>query len=361
VTTVSSPRVERALALLKTAQEMATPDTPLGRRARQLLHEESGLSLEGVDLALDYSLEHSPGRSTLLQLGKRLPESTKSHVLLAGNVFVAGFRAILLGVLQADECFVRPSSRAQTMTMLLAEASPGAFQVVDQLRPEPGDHVWAYGSDETLNQLRADLPRGTRLHAHGSGMAVAVFVEPKQLYDEDDLWQALSGLTTDVILFDQRGCLSPRLVLVQGSEAFSQKIAGLLTSALTDAESFVPRGLLSADEQANILHYETIFTFLGAFRRAGLGGVTLDPESERIVMSPVGRYLHITRTSDALALMCTLGPHITSFGTWGDPHLEGQVLEAIGRRRVAAFGRFQQPELDGPVDLRPGLTPEVLS
>jgi hypothetical protein len=351
---------QRALQLLQAAQEIATPDTPLGKRARQLLQEETGLSPEGVDLALDYSLEHSPGRSTLLQLGKRLPECQRSHVLLPGNVFVAAFRAILLAVLQADECFVRPSSRARTMTALLCEASPGAFRIVEQLRPDPGDHVWAYGSNETLAQLRADLPRGVFLHAHGSGMAVAAFVEPRQMYDEDELWQAISGLTTDVILFDQRGCLSPRLVLVQGSETFAQQIAHHLVDTLTDAESIIARGSLSADEQADILHYETIFTYLGAFHRAGQGGVTLDPELERFVVPPVGRYLHITRTSDALGLIRTLGPHITSFGTWGDARLEGQILAAIGRRRVAAFGTFQQPELDGPVDLRPGWTPETL-
>jgi hypothetical protein len=355
------PRSEKALRLLDAAQQIAAPNTFLGQRARALLHAETGLSPQGIDLALDYCLEHWAGRSGVLQLQKRLLSCETSHVLLAGNVFVAAFRAILLGVLQADTCFVRPSSRAQTMAQLLHEGSGAAFELTTALKPKPGDHVWAYASDATLASLRAELPRGVFLYPHGHGMSVAVFVEPKQRASDESLWEAVSGLTTDVILFDQRGCLSPRLVLIQGSLAFSEKIARFLEQALSDAQTQIPRGTLSADEEADARHYEAIFRYLGAFRRAGRGGVTLDPLPERRVVPPSGRYLHLVRTNEVLNQIEDLKPHMTALAVFGDDLLEGTVRSRIGPCRIARFGELQKPPLDGPVDLRPGPTPERLS
>jgi len=246
------------------------------------------------------------------------------------------------------------------MTELLHEGSGGAFELVSELKPNPGDHVWAYGSDGTLDKLRAELPRGVFLYAHGHGMSAAAFVEPKQTLDEDALWEAVSGLTTDTVLFDQRGCLSPRLVLIQGGRAFAEKVAEFLQQALSDAEEQVPRGSLSSSEQAEARHYETIFRYIGAFRRAGLGGITLDPILERRFVPPSGRYLHLTRTTELLPQLEQLGPYLTSISLFGDELLEGIVRSQLGRARIARFGDMQRPPLDGPVDLRPGLKPEPL-
>jgi hypothetical protein len=351
---------ERALRLLRAAEEIANPKSPLGILARERLHEETGLGPEGIDLALDYSLEHRASRTTVLQLGRRLSPCPRSHVLLAGNVFVAAFRAILLGVLQADECFVRPSRRARAMTELLHSASGGVFSIVENLRPEPGDHLWAYGSDSTLDELESSLPRGVFLHRHGSGLALAAFVEPPQMYSEDELWAAISGLTTDIVLFDQRGCQSPRVVLIEGSEKFARHIETLLSGALLDAERHIPRGTLSPEEKADAHHYEAIFTYFGAFTRAGLGGITLDPEPARIVVPPVGRYLHLTRTKSILESAEHLAAQVTSFATFGNDRLEGSLLSLFGRRRVSSFGQFQRPALDGPVDVRPATEPKLL-
>lgn len=345
---------------MRAVELIADASTDLGRRARLELTEESGLSEEGVDLALCFSLEHGASRATITQLGLRLPKSERSHVLLSGNVFVGAYRAILIGILQGSECFVRASRRAQVLPRLLHEAAPGAFQLVSELAPEPGEPVWAYAHDETLTELRRSLPTGVRLHAHGSGMAAAVLAPSASLPSDAELDQLAADLTTDTVLFDQRGCLSPRVLIVQGTRAFAEDFQARLVRSLEDAEAQVPRGALTPEESADALRYEATFRYVGGFQRAGRGAVTLDPEPERLLIPPIGRYLHITQTTSALTLLSELGPRLTAVAYSGQEKLPGLILEALGPRRLVAFGQLQRPPLDGPVDLRSGLVAEIV-
>lgn len=357
---VTDDQAARAFALARAAELIADGSTEIGKRARRELPEETGLSPENVDLALLFSLEHEASRATILQLGARLPSSERSHVLLSANVFVAAYRAILIGILQGQTCQVRASRRAQTMARLLAEGSNGAFELVQELQVEPGDHVWAYAHDSTLDELRKSLPQGARLHAHGSGMAAAVLFEPLIEAPEEELDQLACDLTTDIILFDQRGCLSPRILLLQGSEDFARDFQGRLQRALEDAETQVPRGSLSPEEAAAEKRYVMTFEYVGGLLHAGQGSVTFDPEPERLIVPPIGRHLHITRTAAPLDRLKELGPALTAVAHHGQPHLPGLLLEAIGERRMVPFGQLQRPPLDGPVDLRSGIRPEII-
>lgn len=357
---LTEDQTARAFALARAAELIADASTDLGKRARHELAEETGLSPANVDLALLFSLEHEASRATILQLGARLAPSERSHVLLSANVFVAAYRAILIGILQGQSCQVRASRRAQTMAHLLAEGSEGAFELVRELQVEPGDHVWAYAHDSTLEELRKNLPHGARLHAHGSGMAAAVLFEPLIEATEEELDQLACDLTTDIILFDQRGCLSPRILLLQGSESFARDFQTRLQRALEDAEEQVPRGTLSPEESAAEKRYLMTFEYVGGLAPAGRGSVTLDPEPERLIVPPIGRHLHITRTEAALDRLKELGPSLTAIAHHGQPHLPGLLREAIGERRMVAFGELQRPPLDGPVDLRSGIRPEIV-
>lgn len=352
-------RAERLLSLKAAAERVADANAPLGRRARERLVAETGLSPQGVDFALRNCLEHAVSRSTLSGLRRGRQLSARSHVLLSANVFVAAFRAIVLGLAQSPQCFVRPSRRSPELCELLHEGSGAAFELVDELSPQPGDPFWAYGSDETLAALRRDLPAGVRFHGHGFGMGAAVFRQPHgQL--AAPLAEAVDALARDTLAFDQRGCLSPRVVIVEGTREFAETICELLVEALESWEKRVPRGQLSVDETADALRHEATMTYLGSCVAAGMGLVFLDPVLDRVVVPPVGRYLHVCMTQDALAVLQRFGPRLTTVGVYHPESLPGLIEERIGPRRVVDLGQMQTPPLDGPVDLRSGWTPEVL-
>src|SRR6478752_1492760 len=165
-------RVER---LLEAARRLADAHTAEGRRLRERLLDTTGLSTASIELGLTRCLETAPDAAELDSLLGSTPEAPHAHVLLAGNVFVAALRAVAIGAAASERLSVRASRRVPALAEALHELAPGSFELVHTLTPKPGDRLWCYGSDETLADLRASVPRGVWLHAHGSGFgAVAV-------------------------------------------------------------------------------------------------------------------------------------------------------------------------------------------
>lgn len=352
-------RLERLLALKAAAGEIANPTSSRGKQARSALLESSSLSAEGVEYALRSCLEHSVARSTLSGIVSQTKMEARSHVLLSANVFVAAFRAIALGLIQSPRTHVRSSRRAPAFTRLLYEASHHAFDLVEELTPRAGDHFWAYASDETIAHLRATLPAGVHFHPHGAGMGAAVIREIPGVRSLD-LTSAANALALDTIAFDQRGCLSPRVVIVEGSREFAENFCNHLVTALALVEESIPRGSLSDEEKADALRHEATMTFVGSCVPAGMGLVFLDPEDGRVLIPPIGRYLHVTRTGDALPLLKAMAPGLTTVSFFNGEHLPGVLFEAIGPRRYVELGKMQTPAFDGPVDLRHAWSAEIL-
>lgn len=355
----TDPRLPRLLALLEAAKNLADPQSDFGRRARAELGESTGLSPAGVDWALSQCLEHRTSRSQITQLLRRTAPVPRAHVLLSANVFTAAFRAITLALLQTDTVFVRPSRREPLFTQLLAEASGQAFQIVDSLAPAPSDHLWAYGTDETLAQVRQKLPGGVYFHTHGSGLGVAVLSLLAQS-KTSDLERCAELLVRDTLAFDQRGCASPRFVFLQTTDESLQKFLPLLEQRFRQAEQRIPRGPLSATEQADALRYERTRAYVGPTWSTGRGIFVLDDETKPLYLPPVGRYLALVRTHDPLTHIQALAPLLTCVGVWGSPTLPGQILELLQPRRVVELGQMQMPPLDGPLDLRAPLTGELI-
>lgn len=340
-------------ALKRAAEELANPKSHFGRIAREQLPGPTGLSPEGVDYALRNCLEHDVARGTLSSLTRTAPRARRAHVLLSSNVFTATFRAILLALCQSEKVSVRPSRREPLMARLLHEASAGAFEIVDELKPEPGDHYWAYGSDETLSRLQRKLPSGVEFHGHGYGLGLAIFREAAGVRAVD-IERAARALSFDVCAFDQRGCLSPRILLIDGSRAFAESVSDALVTELDRREVELPRGKLTEEEEADARWHSDTLRFVGSFAPAGKGMVFLDPETNRMILPPVGRYLSVTVAEDVIPLVKRLGDRITTIGFFEAGHLPGLLRNVIGERRFVDVGQMQKPAVDGPVDLRKG-------
>src|SRR6478736_2813162 len=202
-------------------------------------------------------------------------------------------------------------------------APPARATGAERPRPALGQRVL-----RCVSGHRARTPAvGGRLRA-----GVAVVVEPDRMQDVE-LDQAADGLALDTIAFDQRGCLSPRVVLVQGSDEFAADFTSRLARALSAWERAVPRGRLDEAEAADARRYEDTMIYVGGALRAGRGMVAIDPVAERALVPPVGRYLHVTRTADPLARLVDWADRITCVGMWGAPLLAGLCETKLGPRR----------------------------
>jgi hypothetical protein len=209
--------------------------------------------------------------------------------------------------------------------------------------------VHVYGRDETIAAVRSAARPGVTVRGHGAGLGVAVVTEAA------DVAEATRGIADDVVLFDQRGCLSPRVVVVLGSEERGDALAAELASKLGELERRVPRGGLDADEVRQARRYVDAMTFAGRLRRTDGGAVVaLAPEGAPLHVPPTGRHVHLAVAPDidhARALLAPIASLVVTVGC-DDPGTARGLFPAVSAVRWTWLGRMQRPPLDGPVDLR---------
>ena len=347
-------RLDRVVAL---ARRLADGRDPLGREARTDLERCSGLSREGVDLALSEHLETDPSAADLDALLASTGSAPRCHVVLSANVCVGALRAVACAVATAPVVRVRSSRRDPVLGAILARelgrdraflAASGAITHVTEIAAAAGDEVHVYGSDEAIAAIAASLDDGVVLRAHGTGLGLAV------VGGGVDVAAAADAIARDVVPFDQHGCLSPRAVLVEGGPDRADALAAALDRALSSLGARVPRGPIDAATAAAITRYRgTLEAIGGTFAgRDHLVGVDLDPRA--LLIPPAARVVHVAalEAAAAPALLAPLVDHLTVVGADDDGDLARAVTLMAPRARRARLGHMQRPPLDGPVDLR---------
>ena len=346
-------RVERLIAQ---GRRIADPRDPVGIEARARLPEPSRLSPEGVELALSEILETRPSPEELAALVAAAAPFARCHVVLSAHVCTAALRALAVALAAAPSVRVRPSRRDPVVAELLVRGLAGdeafvglgaSIERVGDVRPEPGELLDVYGADDTIAHYRAAHPAAI-LRGHGSGAGLAVVGAGV------DLGRSAAGIAADVVPFDQRGCLSPRWVLVEGDAARAETLAGRLDAELEALGRRVPRGPLDDPAQAEIAMYRATAEAVGTYRQGRHHGVGLDPAPRALPLPPAARVVHVVPASPS-SLDVLLAPWtrlITAIGA--DDH--GPLSSALEARcpgaRRSPHGRMQRPPLDGPVDLR---------
>ncbi len=310
----------------------------------------TGLSVQGVALALSRALETETTDAQIASLVARAVPAEHVHVILSANVFTAALRALAVARAASGRVTVKPSRRDALFTRtLIQRANDPAIEITD---PEDRDlpaagEVHVYGRDETLDRVRAAASRSVLVRAHGAGMGVAI-VDGK-----DDLEACAARVADDVVLFDQRGCLSPRVAIVLGDSAQADRFVSALAARLGELAVTVPRGMLDDAERREVARYAATVSFAGSLVRGDDFAVGLAPDSP-IVVPPPGRHVHVALAHDERALRSLLAPierFVVAVGVTDAPW--GRLFFAApDRLRISALGQMQRPPLDGPVDLR---------
>jgi hypothetical protein len=348
-------RKRRVESVLAGGRRLADPVDPLGREARLTLPQATGLSPENVELGLSRHLETWASAEDLERFVRSASAAPRVHVVLSANVFVGVLRAVALAVAAAPTVRVRPSSRESIMAPLLhrtvRDPSERLFELTDELAPEPGDEVHVYGRAETIATVIKECPPGVRVRGHGPGFGIAL-VDPSEVALE----VVAERLSWDVVAFDQRGCLSPRMAIVLGSEVRAETFAQLLASELEKREHQVPRGVLGADERQSATLYQQTLQAVGRCRSGSTFTVGLDTAPRALLLPPPGRRVHVARAGRAEDLRRLVAPFVPALTCVGlvslTSPLGAKVTSLAPRARLLELGKMQSPPLDGPVDLR---------
>jgi hypothetical protein len=309
----------------------------------------TGLSREGVELGFTRHLELQPSDAEIEALVASAGDAKHVVVILSANVFVAPLRAIALARAASPSVVIRPSRRDPPFARaLVARAADPGLSLVDEIDLPRlfGGEVHVYGRDSTIAEVRARVGERIRVRGHGAGMGVAL-VSPAA-----SLEVAASALAGDVIAFDQRGCLSPRVAIVIGDSERAERFASALSLALTLAGARVPRGIVHADERAEASRYEATLSYAGRVIVGADHVVGVGPAGAPLVVPPPARHVHVVPAAsehEARRLLEPLRAVLVSFGC-DDAPLAARVAPPHARR--SSLGEMQRPPLDGPVDLR---------
>lgn len=383
------PAEELARALGSVGARFLDPGDELRCEALELLPATSGLSAEMAAAVLDGMAADWTGQRLLRLLREELgdervldgfgpqPGSASDTgdlvmaagprlcvQIIAGSVPGVSVTALVRSLLLKGPTLVKPGRGDVVLPVLFAralrDADPAladALAVVywagGQREPEEAaltcaDVVTAYGSDETVAKLRALVPVTTRFVAYHHRVSVGV-VGREALGSTKTLERTATDLAESVALFDQRGCVSPQVVFVEGDRETVAGLARAVADRLARVEERLPSGPLDAERASTLHQVRGTVEMLAAAGEVSVfhGGAapwTVILESgESSVGACAGRTIRLRSVADVAEvphLLEPLTPHLQTVGVAGlDERLESlaSALGRIGASRVVPF------------------------
>lgn len=372
----------RARWLADAFAHLSRADSELGREARTALAQSSGLSEPMVEWALEsalapltfevlYALEQSPPPPHPQAV--RVQPGQLCVVVLSGNVVTGAARAVGWPLLFGWPVLAKASSGDDTLARLLeaalAEGDPelgdayrsvsyaASHETLNSTLFEQADAVSVYGSDDTVNTIRAQLGASVSFIAHGHGLG-AVYVGRAALAARETAQLAARGLALDVAAYDQRGCLSPHVAWVERGGLISPvQFAELVHAELTLLRTTLPRGSLPVQLGGAQVGWRGVGALRGRLFE-GDGFAVSCEDGGPLRVSPGYRNLQVIALESPAELthkLAPLGLHLKCLGYAG---IERSTLLSLLPARVAPrlcpVGQMQRPPVHA---LHDGLAP----
>jgi hypothetical protein len=230
------------------------------------------------------------------------------------------------------------------------------------------DCLTVTGSDETLAEIRKQLPAKVRFLGHGQRVSFG-FVT-REVLCEETVAEVVSRAADDVIAWDQNGCLSPQVIYVEERGVVeSDKFAELLAVELAKRETTEPRGKISVEESAAIASRRAIYDAIAAHRADAK--IWSSPNSTawtvvfehdvRFQFSCLNRFIYVKPVPDVAAVMRgvnELQGKVSTVGIAAPPEKMKDLALRFARwgaTRICPLGQMQNPPLTWRHDGRPAL------
>lgn len=390
VATYSTDRIVTALA--RAAADWLRPDEPLRDFAIDAIARVTGCHRDMVATGIDFifSAVTADGLQRLARAEDPARETVTGTFFyaLAGNVPGQGIPAIARALLSRSIAIVRDSERQPVITAafretlrrhepeLAAMVIPVAWshrsgdRALESAVIKAAARVELYGADRTVSDLaaryRTDASGICELH----GARVSAGLVPPGA----DLAQAARGFAVDVAMYEGRGCLTPHVILVEGTGSRASEFADALGRELAECEARWPRARGTVEEERDRRQ------FIDNAELRVLGPPVGRPSADRCLIGPSGawcvhqssdptitlgpglRCVRVATVTDRVAAIAALRaakPPLAGVGVAGA--LAGDVtgatggaalsteLRAAGATLVCRAGRMQAP----PIDWRP--------
>jgi hypothetical protein len=367
---------KRRSVLLAGAAQWSDPASDVRRAARARLAGEQWPA-PVIEAALDNVLRDADAFLS------RIPDADAGGLrvlaILPGNVIGPAVAVAYCAAAAGSTILLKASHRELHLADIVAEQfetlGPPVAGTLRALRWSGGDadfeakvfgrvdRILVFGDDETIADVRRRAPPRVEVIGYGTAYSIA-FVGAGA-----DVQAAADAAARDIALFDQRGCLSPQSVYVEGGEARAILFAHALRDALLRIGVALPRALAGDAEKAAVAEFvrrlrvralppaiHALDTILIGPQRQGVPDfvVGVEPYSPP-ACAGFGRIAIVKpcATPDAAAsAAAALGARLDTVGVAGGATSAlRHAFLAAGALRVCRLGEMQRP----PLGYRPTL------
>jgi len=372
------PRQQICAALAETAASWLNDNSPWFARAAPAIAAAAGFSPTMVRHALPAMIAPLGGAALQalaaeadVKLDSDRPRVTLQ--ILPSNVPGLAAIATALSLICRSATLLKPGRRDCVFTRLWVESLaaidadlaacvavaywPGGDRDREDAALAEADLVIASGGDDAIAALR---PRGRgRFAAYGSRLSIAaIAAECRQ--SSHALRAAARGVALDVAVWDQRGCLSPRLCFVEGDLESARAVAAAIGEGLRDLGEHLPPGTMSTEEILAVRRFRDAAEWadptggrMSDFFFAddlGAGSVVVDAGAPP-QPAPTHRCLRVIPVASIESMLRVLEPlrgalEGVGLAAAGRFSALAAQLRAFGIPLVAAAGELQRPPLD---------------
>jgi len=339
-------------SLIKIATDWQSPNYALRRQAIEEGAVEFRLSQENFTLALDWIFSLWTEERISAALAKNPFKKSKYAVqILAGNtpaIIAQGFlQSALLHIPQCIKVPCEQSIFAKLLQQSFKEKALPPFEMnawQDNLsefytKLAQADLVIAYGQDETLDTLKKYISSHTTFICHGHAESAAI------LFKESANRTYLEKLKYDMLSYDQRGCLSPRMVFVEkGGELSPEMCAKIFAEEiLPPLAQQLPRGGLFDGEAALILHQRNVYGFRGQVY-SGPDWTVCYAEKQPWPSHALPRFIPFmpfTHSEELIEILDPVKNHLISLGCAGQKE-KMDLFQKNFTARISPIGEMQR-------------------
>ena len=295
--------------------------------------------------------------------------------ITAGCVPNAAFMAIVLGLLTRSAQFIKCSHGGAFLPRLFLHSiygsEPKLASCIEIAQWRGGsaaleeaifaqcDGVTATGTDEAVEAVRRALPPRVRFAGYGHQVSFGYVTR-----EAVSGWRAkkiVAAAATDVIAWDQLGCLSPHVFYVEDeATGIALQFATQLAEELARREAAEPRGKISTETAAHIAARRAIYEIRAAHApeqtrhwcSADSTAWTVVYESEpRFALSCLNRFIYVKPVLDlneALRGADAVRDHTSTVGLAAQEHEMENLAKQFARwgaTRLCPLGQMQNPPL----------------
>jgi hypothetical protein len=304
--------------------------------------------------------------------------------IAAGNIPNPTWLSLITGILVRSAQFVKCASGSTFLVRLfthsLYERDPKLAACIEVAEWRGGktalenavfaeaDCVTATGTDEMIAAVRHRVPAKARFIAHGHRVSFG-FVGRDAL-SPLLVPQAISAAATDVVAWDQLGCLSPHIFYVEkGGPITAEKFAEKLSEELERREGLAPRGRISVETASAIAARRGFYEVRAAhspntrhwFSRNSTAWTVVYEASPLFQLSCLNRFVYVKEAAsltDALQGADRVRGQVSTVGLLASESRRRDLVAELARwgvSRICPIGKMQDPPLTWRHDGRPTL------